>query len=77
MSLLPSYRASSEGVRGGGAGFFLSGLRDDDSLLRQVFFSILRHHHPNLATKVRPGGTARFYALASATASFSRSGASC
>ncbi|PNH07125.1 Phosphoenolpyruvate carboxylase 1, partial [Tetrabaena socialis] len=30
---------------------FLTGLRDDDSLLRQVFFSILRHHHPNLAAK--------------------------
>jgi len=27
-------------------------LRDDDSLLRQIFFSVLRHHHPNLANKV-------------------------
>jgi len=27
-------------------------LRDDDSLLRQVFFSVLRHHHPTLANKV-------------------------
>ena len=27
-------------------------LRDDDSLLRQVFFGTLRHHHPNLANKV-------------------------
>jgi len=27
-------------------------LRDDDSLLRQMFFGILRHHHPNLARKV-------------------------
>lgn len=27
-------------------------LRDDDSLLRQTFFSILRHHHPRLANKV-------------------------
>jgi hypothetical protein len=28
-------------------------LRDDDSLLRQMFFNVLRHHHPNTATKVR------------------------
>eukprot|EP00878_Enallax_costatus_P019218 GHUV01020271.1.p1 GENE.GHUV01020271.1~~GHUV01020271.1.p1 ORF type:complete len:138 (+),score=14.72 GHUV01020271.1:206-619(+) len=27
-------------------------LRDDDSLLRQVFFNVLRHHHPNTANKV-------------------------
>lgn len=27
-------------------------LREDDSLLRQIFFSVLRHHHPNLANKV-------------------------
>lgn len=27
-------------------------LRDDDSLLRQMFFNVLRHHHPNTATKV-------------------------
>lgn len=27
-------------------------LRDDDSLLRQMFFGVLRHHHPNLARKV-------------------------
>jgi len=27
-------------------------LRDDDSLLRQIFFGVLRHHHPNLANKV-------------------------
>eukprot|EP00798_Chlamydomonas_sp_ICE-L_P009929 gene9929-7799_t len=27
-------------------------LRADDSLLRQVFFGILRHHHPNMANKV-------------------------
>ena len=27
-------------------------LRDDDSLLRQIFFNVLRHHHPNLASKV-------------------------
>ncbi|GFH14896.1 uncharacterized protein HaLaN_11030, partial [Haematococcus lacustris] len=24
-------------------------LRNDDSLLRQIFFGVLRHHHPNLA----------------------------
>ncbi len=41
----------SQDLRTGPANF-LSGLRDDDSLLRQVFFSILRHHHPNLAAKV-------------------------
>ncbi|GIL79818.1 hypothetical protein Vretifemale_9097 [Volvox reticuliferus] len=34
------------------AGQFLTGLRDDASLLRQIFFSILHHHHPKLATKV-------------------------
>lgn len=27
-------------------------LRDDDSLLRQIFFNVLRHHQPNTATKV-------------------------
>jgi phosphoenolpyruvate carboxylase len=27
-------------------------LRDDDSLLRQMFFNVLRHHHPNTANKV-------------------------
>lgn len=27
-------------------------LREDDNLLRQIFFGVLRHHHPNLATKV-------------------------
>lgn len=27
-------------------------LRDDDSLLRQIFFNVLKHHHPNLANKV-------------------------
>jgi len=27
-------------------------LRDDDSLLRQVFFNVLRHHQPNTANKV-------------------------
>ena len=27
-------------------------LRDDDSLLRQIFTEVLRHHHPNLAGKV-------------------------
>lgn len=27
-------------------------LREDDSLLRQIFFNILRHYHPNLASKV-------------------------
>lgn len=27
-------------------------LRDDDSLVRQTFFGILRHHHPNMANKV-------------------------
>ncbi|PNW76791.1 hypothetical protein CHLRE_11g476325v5 [Chlamydomonas reinhardtii] len=45
-----SFRVSQD-LRTGPANF-LSGLRDDDSLLRQVFFSILRHHHPNLAAKV-------------------------
>ncbi len=45
-----SFRISSE-LRVG-PGQYLAGLRDDDSLLRQVFFSILRHHHPNLASKV-------------------------
>ncbi|EFJ49534.1 hypothetical protein VOLCADRAFT_59445 [Volvox carteri f. nagariensis] len=45
-----NYRIPSE-LRAG-PGQFLTGLRDDDSLLRQVFFSILRHHHPNLAAKV-------------------------
>lgn len=28
-------------------------LREDDSLLRQVFFNVLKHHHPQLAAKVR------------------------
>lgn len=27
-------------------------LREDDNLLRQTFFTILRHHHPELTTKV-------------------------
>lgn len=27
-------------------------LRDDDSLLRQIFFGVLRHHHPNLVRRV-------------------------
>ena len=27
-------------------------LREDDNLLRQIFFGVLRHHHPNLANKV-------------------------
>jgi hypothetical protein len=26
-------------------------LRDDDSLLRQIFFGVLRHHHPNLVRR--------------------------
>lgn len=26
-------------------------LREDDSLLRHTFFSILRHHHPAIASK--------------------------
>ncbi|GFR48761.1 hypothetical protein Agub_g10581 [Astrephomene gubernaculifera] len=46
-----SYRMSASDLRMG-PGHFLTGLRNDDSLLRQVFFSILRHHHPNLAAKV-------------------------
>ncbi|GBF96435.1 phosphoenolpyruvate carboxylase [Raphidocelis subcapitata] len=27
-------------------------LREDDSLLRQIFFNVLKHHHPQLAAKV-------------------------
>ena len=27
-------------------------LREDDSLLRQTFFGILKHHHPTLADKI-------------------------
>jgi phosphoenolpyruvate carboxylase len=27
-------------------------LREDDSLLRQIFFNVLKHHHPQLASKV-------------------------
>jgi hypothetical protein len=27
-------------------------LREDDSLLRQTFFEIVYHHHPNLAEKI-------------------------
>ncbi|KAI8473664.1 MAG: PEPCase 1 [Monoraphidium minutum] len=27
-------------------------LREDDSLLRQIFFNVLKHHHPGLAAKV-------------------------
>ncbi|GLI68046.1 hypothetical protein VaNZ11_012369 [Volvox africanus] len=45
-----NFRVSSE--RRAGPGQFLNVLRDDDSLLRQIFFDILRHHHPNLASKV-------------------------
>ena len=29
-------------------------LREDDSLLRHTFFSILRHHHPAIASKASP-----------------------
>lgn len=48
-----SFDAMLRSIAGSGGGdakrFYL---RDDDSLLRQVFFSVLRHHHPNLANKV-------------------------
>lgn len=27
-------------------------LREDDSLLRQIFLSVLKHHHPKLASKI-------------------------
>jgi hypothetical protein len=27
-------------------------LRDDDSLLRQIFMNVLKHHHPNLASSI-------------------------
>lgn len=36
-------------------------LREDDSLLRKIFFNVLRHHHPNVANKVD-----EIYALANA-----------
>lgn len=40
-------------VLGGGLNEAKRLLREDDSLLRQIFFSVLRHHHPNLANKAR------------------------
>ena len=34
-------------------------LREDDSLLRQIFFNVLKHHHPQLAAKVWRGARDR------------------
>ena len=34
-------------------------LREDDSLLRQIFFNVLKHHHPQLAAKVGGGWVVR------------------
>jgi phosphoenolpyruvate carboxylase len=53
LSLRQSFRTSIDASVGmGNRSNFLTGLRDDDSLLRTVFFGILKHHHPNLAAKV-------------------------
>lgn len=56
-----SFDALLRGIAGASSSDSRFYLRDDDSLLRQVFFSVLRHHHPNLANKVDV-----IYALSSA-----------
>ncbi len=41
----------------GAGGNYAGLLRDDDSLLRQIFFGVLRHHHPNLVRAARAPAT--------------------
>jgi phosphoenolpyruvate carboxylase len=49
-SLAPLSLFASGGLHSADEGAFL--LKEDDSLLRHTFFSILRHHHPDIAAKV-------------------------
>lgn len=49
---MDSLTSMARDLSGTGSSSYAALLRDDDSLLRQIFFSVLRHHHPNLANKV-------------------------